>query len=96
MVSGQQTQQLQALTDLTGQLRDVHAVRRSDHLALARGQPGLGVSDPEVHLPHQQHVLLLLRVPHCDDRLREIHRCLSSNHLQTNVNFKLKQAKVNF
>ena len=66
----------------------------SVHLALARGQPGLGVPDPEVHLPPQQHVLLLLGVPHRDDRLREIPGCLSSNIIQTNINVKLKQTKV--
>ena len=50
-------------------------------MALVRGQPGLGLPDPEVHLPPQQHVLLLLGVPYRDDRVREIHSRLPSHNL---------------
>ena len=63
-------------------------------MALARGQPGLGLPDPEVHLPPQQHVLLLLGVPHCNDRVREIPSGLPSDFIQTNIIVKLKQTKV--
>ena len=63
-------------------------------MALVRGQPGLGLPDPEVHLPPQQHVLLLLGVPHCDDRVREIPGGLPSLISQTNIVVKLKQTEV--
>ena len=66
----------------------------SSCLAMARGQPGLGVPDPQVHLPPQQHVLLLLSVPHRDDCLREILGCLPSHYIQTNIIVMLKQTKV--
>ena len=61
----------------------------SVHMALARRQPGLGLSNSEVHLPPQQRVLLLLGVPHCDDRSREIPGCVSSDIIQTNNIVKL-------
>ena len=63
-------------------------------MALVRGQPGLGLPDPEVHLPPQQHVLLLLGVPHRDDRVRKIPGGLPSDFIQTNIIVKLKQTKV--
>jgi hypothetical protein len=44
----------------------------SVQLALGRGQRGVGLPHPQVHLPAQQHLLLLLSLPHRLYRCREV------------------------
>ena len=52
-------------------------------MAVGGRQPGVGLSDPEVHLPSQQHLLLFLRLPHGPHSGREISGRLPPHHLQT-------------
>ena len=72
-----------------------NSVLFSVHLALAGGQLGLGLPHPQVHLPPQQHLLLLLGLPDSPDCVWEIPGSVSSHHLQRHVHLKLKQTKVN-
>ena len=52
-------------------------------MAVGRRQPGVGLSDPQVHLPPQQHLLLSLRVPDGPHSGGEISGRLPPDHLQT-------------
>ena len=52
-------------------------------MAVGRRQPGVGLSHPEVDLPPEQHLLLLLRFPDGPHSGREISGRLSPDHLQT-------------
>ena len=52
-------------------------------MALAGRQPGVGLSDSQVHLPSQQHLLLFLRFPDGPHSGGEISSRLSPDHLQT-------------
>ena len=54
----------------------------------------MGVPDPQVHLPPQQHVLLLLRVLDGVDSGGEVHGGVSPRPLQGHVRLNLGQAKV--
>ena len=52
-------------------------------MAVAWRQPGVGLSDPQVDLSSQQHLLLFLRLPDGPHRGGEISSRLPSDHLQT-------------
>ena len=52
-------------------------------MALERRQPGVGLSDPEADLPSQQHLLLLLSLPHDPHSGGEISGRMPPDHIQT-------------
>ena len=65
-------------------------------MAVGRRQPGVGLSHPEVDLPPEQHLLLLLRFPDGPHSGREISGRLSPDHLQTDHRLEDKKWKVVF